>query len=129
MTVLSVLMISWLRTDDKRSLTSVSAFLGAYQRMLTEIGRKIANSDSSDPLPTYSERHCGNRVRELLKNLFRFGHPFWFQLSVIHQMETLIKPESDSMTIGPWLVGVQCGSFPFYYPVVHKSTHKKVEGL
>jgi len=39
----------------------------------------------------------------------------------------MIKEEVGPQLIGPWLVGIQCGSFPFYYPVVHKGTERQVE--
>src|SRR5205814_209634 len=39
----------------------------------------------------------------------------------------ILLPEAGSLLTGPWLVGIECGSFPFYNPVVHKGTKKKVE--
>jgi hypothetical protein len=39
-----------------------------------------------------------------------------------------VKDElSSNKLIGPWLIGIQCGSFPFYYPVVHEGTEKQIE--
>lgn len=38
-----------------------------------------------------------------------------------------INEDVGPQLIGPWLVGIQCGSFPFYYPVVHKGTERRVE--
>lgn len=39
------------------------------------------------------------------------------QLDVINQMERRMTAESNNMRIGPWLVGIDAGNFPFYYPV------------
>jgi len=39
------------------------------------------------------------------------------QLDVIQQMERRMTPESGQLKIGPWLVGIDAGNFPFYYPV------------
>jgi len=38
-----------------------------------------------------------------------------------------MSPDSGPLLTGPLLVGIECGSFPFYYPVVHKGTDISVE--
>ncbi len=40
----------------------------------------------------------------------------------VHVTERNVRPESGAMLVGPWLIGVECGSFPHRYPVVHKGT-------
>lgn len=64
--------------------------------------------------------------------------PFDFESYVTSQLAILNQPSpfnrrakntpaAKATLIGPWLVGIQCGSFPFYYPVVRKGTDIPVE--
>jgi signal transduction histidine kinase len=87
MTLLSVLMISWLRTDEQQIAERRLGLLGRYQKMLSE-GEVESSKSGEENEPQYSERQFRNRVRELLRSVCNLGYPFWYDSACLWLRET-----------------------------------------
>jgi signal transduction histidine kinase len=76
-TVLSVLMISWLRNVELEISDRRLGLLSGFERLLSETPF-IVSSTVKAQQPAFSEAQFRTQVKKVLENLCTQGYPFWY---------------------------------------------------
>jgi signal transduction histidine kinase len=100
LTVISVLMISWLRATDHMVTVRYLHLLGEYERALSgpEANGGTPTEVSSPRLNNW--QHHQKQVRDVLESLCSLGPPFWYRSACVWDMQAH-KDRGEVLIPGP----------------------------
>jgi signal transduction histidine kinase len=87
-TVLSVLLVSWLRRMESEIAQKRLVLLGRYEQILTNDSVKSSFKGTSIDDDIYSERQLRKKITNVIKDLCSLGPPFWYDSACLWFVES-----------------------------------------